>query len=156
DELRQGVQCRLARAPVVLRRPVARELLDHRERYALRLILDGLLLGPVRSRDASAKILQGLIGDVDVERTNLGGGLDGAAHYDLRYWKCGVGLSSSPVADVRDPTPTRRGQATAVTRTALAAVECDSQIAYRRENAIGPSGCWSFGFLVHWRRSRTA
>src|SRR5262245_51798450 len=44
------------------------------------------------------------------------------------YWKCGVGLSSSPVADVRDPTPTRRGQATAVTRTTLAAVECDSQI----------------------------
>ena len=46
DELRQGVQLRLALAPVVVRRPIARELLNRRERHALRLICDGLLLGP--------------------------------------------------------------------------------------------------------------
>ena len=58
DELRQGVQPRLARAPVVVRHPVARELLDHGERHALGLIGDGLLLGPVRGRDASTKVVQ--------------------------------------------------------------------------------------------------
>ena len=36
DELRQGVQLRLALAPVVVRRPVARELLHRRELHALR------------------------------------------------------------------------------------------------------------------------
>src|SRR5262249_36489670 len=45
DELRQGVQCRLASAPVVPGRPVAREFLNHCERHALRLIRDGLLPG---------------------------------------------------------------------------------------------------------------
>ena len=37
DELRQGVQFRLALAPVVFRRPIARELLNRRELHALRL-----------------------------------------------------------------------------------------------------------------------
>ena len=37
DELRQGVQPRLALAPVVFRRPIARELLNRRELHALRL-----------------------------------------------------------------------------------------------------------------------
>jgi hypothetical protein len=83
DELRQGVQCRLALAPVVLRRPIAREFLNHCEGHALRLILDGLFLGPVRSRDASTKVLQSLIRDVDVEGADLDGGLDIAAHDDL-------------------------------------------------------------------------
>ena len=42
DELRQGVQLRLALAPVVIGRPIARELLHRRELHALRLIRDGL------------------------------------------------------------------------------------------------------------------
>ena len=37
DELRQGVEPRLALAPVVVRRPVARERLRRRELHALRL-----------------------------------------------------------------------------------------------------------------------
>ena len=82
DELRQGVQLRLALAPVVLRRPVAREFLHHRERHALGLIRDGLLLGPVRGRDASTEVVQGLVRNVDVEGADVDGGLDGAAHDD--------------------------------------------------------------------------
>jgi hypothetical protein len=83
DELRQGVQLRLALAPVVLRRPVAREFWNHRQRHTLRLIRDGLFLGPVRGRYASTEVVQHLVGDVDVEGTNLAGGLDCATHDDL-------------------------------------------------------------------------
>ena len=39
-ELRQGVQSRLALAPIVIRRPIARELLHRRELHALRFIRD--------------------------------------------------------------------------------------------------------------------
>ena len=38
DELRQGVELRLALAPVVIGRPIARELLHRRELHALRFI----------------------------------------------------------------------------------------------------------------------
>ena len=48
DEVRQGLQLLLALAPVVLVRPVARECLHRRELRALRLIVDGLLLGAAR------------------------------------------------------------------------------------------------------------
>jgi hypothetical protein len=79
NELRQGVP-RLALAPVVVRLPIAREFLNHRERHALRLICDGLLLRPLRGRYASTEVVQGLIRNVDVE----GAYLDGvAAHDDL-------------------------------------------------------------------------
>ena len=84
-ELRQGVQLRLARAPVEVRHPIARELLDNGERHALGSIRDGLFLGPVRGRDASTKVLQSLIRNVDVEWTDVDGGLDGA-NDDLRCW----------------------------------------------------------------------
>jgi len=40
DELREGVQSRLALAPIVFGRPVARELLNRRELHALRRIRD--------------------------------------------------------------------------------------------------------------------
>jgi hypothetical protein len=50
----------------------------------LGLICDGLFLGPVRGRDASTKVLQSLIRNVDVEWTDVDGGLDGATHDDLR------------------------------------------------------------------------
>ena len=61
DELRQGVQLRLDLAPVVLGRPIARELLHGRELDALRLIRDGLLLGPARGQDAPAQVGQRLV-----------------------------------------------------------------------------------------------
>ena len=40
DELRQSVQFRLAFAPIVIRRPMAREFLNHGERHALGIIRD--------------------------------------------------------------------------------------------------------------------
>src|SRR5918993_4346287 len=55
DELRQGVQLRLALAPIVLRRPIVGELLHRRELHALGLIGDGLLFGPARGLYAPAK-----------------------------------------------------------------------------------------------------
>jgi hypothetical protein len=57
DELREGVQPGLTRAPVVVGHPVAGELLDHGQRHALGLICDGLFLGPVRGRDAPPKVI---------------------------------------------------------------------------------------------------
>src|SRR5262249_47722481 len=60
-------------------------------------------LGPVRGRDAPSEVRQSLIGDVDVERTNLG---RGATHDDLRSWKMRFRMTSSRVVDQRDPTPT--------------------------------------------------
>ena len=84
DELRQGVELRLARAPVVLRFPIAREFLDRRELHTLRLICDGLLLGPLRGRDASTEVVQVRLRNVDVEGADLDCGLDGATHEDLR------------------------------------------------------------------------
>src|SRR3954447_3983941 len=80
DELRQCIQLRLARAPLVVGHPVPSELLDHRERHALGLIRDGLLLGPVRGRDASTKIVQRLMRHVDLEGADLDGRLDSGAH----------------------------------------------------------------------------
>jgi hypothetical protein len=86
QELREGVELRLARAPVVVGHPVARELLDHGERHALGFIRDGLFLGPVRGSDPSAKVVQLLLRHIDVEWTDVVGGHDGAAHDDLRCW----------------------------------------------------------------------
>ena len=68
DELRKPVQLRLALAPVVLRLPIARECLHRRELHALRLVVDGLLLGPARGRDASTQVIEGRLGDLDLER----------------------------------------------------------------------------------------
>src|SRR5215208_2714676 len=57
DEVRQGLQSLLALAPVVLGLPVALECLHRRELRALRLIVDGLLFGPARRRDAPPKVV---------------------------------------------------------------------------------------------------
>src|SRR4051812_35217904 len=84
DELWQSVERRLAPAPVVVRHPVSGELLDHRERYALGLVFDGLLLGPVRGGDALTEVVECLVGNVDVEGADLGCGLDGDSHWNLR------------------------------------------------------------------------
>ena len=56
DELGQGVELRLALAPVVVRRPVAREFLERRERHTLRRVRDGLLLRPSRGLNAPPHI----------------------------------------------------------------------------------------------------
>ena len=83
-ELRQGLELRFRLSPVVIGRPVARELPNHRERHALRLIRDGLLFGPPRGSYAPAKLREILVRNVDPEgadrgvlgrRARLGGGL---------------------------------------------------------------------------------
>ena len=72
DELRQGVQPRLHLAPVVLRRPVARDVLHQRERDALRIVRDGLFLGPLRGGNAPAEVLKLGLGHVDGEGADRG------------------------------------------------------------------------------------
>jgi hypothetical protein len=72
DEVRDGVQPRLALAPVVLGRPVASEVLHHRERHALRVILDGLPLGKAGRADARPQVLKLRLGDLDREWSDRG------------------------------------------------------------------------------------
>lgn len=55
--LRQGVQLRLARAPVVVGRPVAGQLLDRRQLHALGAIGDQLSGGPARGRDPAPHVV---------------------------------------------------------------------------------------------------
>src|SRR5947209_4309360 len=71
-ELREGVQLRLALAPIVIRRPIARECLSRRQLHALRLICDGFLLGPLRCGDAPAQVGERFFGHVDAEGTDCG------------------------------------------------------------------------------------
>ena len=66
DEVREGVQPRLALAPVVLGRPVASEVLHECERHALRVVLDGLLLGESRRGDARPQVLEIRLGNSTV------------------------------------------------------------------------------------------
>ena len=72
DELGQGVELRLALAPVVVRRPVAREVLERRERHALRRVRDGLLLRPPRGLNAPAQFGQFRFRNIHMKRTNGG------------------------------------------------------------------------------------
>ena len=71
DELRQGVEGRLDLAPVVVRRPVARELLHRRQLHALRLVRDDFLVRPPRGGDAAFQVGERLVWKMDTE------GLDG-------------------------------------------------------------------------------
>ena len=73
-EVRQGVQLRLAPAPVVVCRPVAGEFLHRRQLHALRMICDEFLVGPAGGRDARAQRLDfRLGGDRDRERPDRRG-----------------------------------------------------------------------------------
>src|SRR3954462_6714010 len=68
DELRQCVQAGLDLAPVVLRRPVARELLHRGKLYALGGVGALLALGPLGCVDALAQITQIRLGSAEGER----------------------------------------------------------------------------------------
>ena len=70
-ELRQRVQSRLARAPVVLGRPVAGQLLDRRQLNALRPVGDQLLAGPPRRGDAPPEVGDRFVRHVDLEGTDF-------------------------------------------------------------------------------------
>ena len=67
DELRQGVESRLDLAPIVIRRPIARELLHRRKLHALRRIRDGFPVGPSRGGDALGEVSSSSCGKLTVK-----------------------------------------------------------------------------------------
>ena len=58
NEIRQGIQPRLARAPVIFRPPIARDLLERRKLKSLRCIRDRFLFRPLGGVDALAQIIK--------------------------------------------------------------------------------------------------
>src|SRR5271165_3695684 len=72
DEVREGVQLGLALGPVVVGAPVARELLNRRERHTLRIVRNRLPLGPPRGEYASAQLAELGLGKAHLKRTNRG------------------------------------------------------------------------------------
>jgi hypothetical protein len=66
-ELRESIELRFCLAPVVLSSPVADDLLQFREPYALRPIVDRFAVGPPRSCDPLAKLGYFLLRDLDSE-----------------------------------------------------------------------------------------
>src|SRR5271154_272880 len=72
DELRERVQPRLALGPVVIRPPVARELLNRRDRHALRIVRNRLPLGPPRREYSPAQLVELRLGKARLKRTNRG------------------------------------------------------------------------------------
>ncbi len=73
DEVLYGLQLLLALAPVVLLRPVARERLHHRELWALRDVVDGLLLWEASGDDARTQVVEIRLGGLDRERPDRSG-----------------------------------------------------------------------------------
>ena len=72
DELRQRVQSFLALGPVVIRSPVACELLHHRDRHALRIVGNRLPLRPPCCDDSPTQLGELRLGKIDLKRTNCG------------------------------------------------------------------------------------
>src|SRR6266446_951579 len=70
DELRQGVQFRLALAPIVICPPIARELLNRRELHALRCIRDRFPLRPLGCVDAPPQFGNFCFRKIHIKRTN--------------------------------------------------------------------------------------
>jgi hypothetical protein len=66
-KLRQRVQLRFTLAPVISGTPVAYEILNRLELYALRLIADGFTIGPPRRGHALAQIDERLIRKSDID-----------------------------------------------------------------------------------------
>src|SRR4051794_32910036 len=71
DELRQPVQPRFTAAPVVARRPIARQLLHGLKLNPLRCIRDELAIGPSGGEYAPSEIRERLVREVDLERANV-------------------------------------------------------------------------------------
>src|SRR5439155_2492175 len=77
DELRQGVQFGFYLAPVVICRPIPRELLHRRELHTLRCVRDRFPSRPLGGVYAPAKIGEGRFWNVDMERADLAGEIRG-------------------------------------------------------------------------------
>src|SRR6266850_7633465 len=71
-ELRQGVQPRLALAPIVISRPIARELLSRRKLHSLRCISHYFPVRPICRLYAPAQFGKFRFRNIDVKRTNSG------------------------------------------------------------------------------------
>ena len=69
-KLRKSIQLCLDLPPIVIRTPVAHELLQLRQLHALRLIRDRLAIRPAGRRYASAKIDDLLLRNIDLEGPN--------------------------------------------------------------------------------------
>ena len=67
NELRQSVEPRFDLSPVIVGLPVAHQLLHGRERHALRVVIDRLLVWPPHHCEASAKVDEIGFRDVDLE-----------------------------------------------------------------------------------------
>src|SRR5689334_12441156 len=63
EELRERVQSRLAAPPVVVIRPVARELFDRGELNALRAVVDEFTAGQAGVREAALQVTERVVGD---------------------------------------------------------------------------------------------
>jgi hypothetical protein len=70
QELREGVEPRFEPPEVVFVGPVPDELTHRGQRHPLREVGDGLLLGPAGSQEPAAKIVDGILRDVDIERAD--------------------------------------------------------------------------------------
>ena len=66
-ELGQRLELRLRLSPVVVGGPMVRELAHRRERHALRMICDGLLLRPLCGDDPATQVGESLIRRMEVE-----------------------------------------------------------------------------------------
>ena len=66
-EVREGVELRLAVAPVVVGPPVAGECLHCRQRHSLRVVGDRLAIRPARRCDPATHVVHRLLRDVDPE-----------------------------------------------------------------------------------------
>src|SRR5262245_30117443 len=73
DELRQNSQSCLHLTPVVICRPIVGEFLHRCELHALRLITNGLLFGPLRGRNAPAKLVKLGLGCLEAKGTDAVG-----------------------------------------------------------------------------------
>jgi len=72
DELRQGIQPCFARAPIVVRTPRPHELLDRRDRQALRVIRDRFAVRPARRSDTPSQVHEICFGKAHPKGANRG------------------------------------------------------------------------------------
>ena len=102
DEVREGREALLERAPVVVRRPVVGQCLDRLELHALGGV--HLPVGPLRRVDATAQVVELLLGDVDRERADVrarrGGGLP--SWLLSRRWKVVRRVARRPLGRARE------------------------------------------------------
>src|SRR5580692_3653589 len=106
--LRERVQPRLARAPVVVGRPVSGEFPERDELHALRPVGDELPGGPARVGDALPEVGDRLVRHIDPEGTDF----SFAGHKSPPPWiggrRTGRPIGSGPTFHAYGPSPRQR------------------------------------------------